>query len=87
MDIDNFEKWSGQFEAMLAQLDGHEKAMQAAARRHPLADTEYLETCATQASMEKCLKKLANDIRALGFCYNNLRGAIQMPREQFDTLD
>ncbi|MFT5162044.1 MAG: hypothetical protein ACI9FJ_000612 [Alteromonadaceae bacterium] len=87
MDIDNFDKWSGQFEAMLSQLAGHEKAMQAVAHRHPLADTEYLGTCATQASMEKCLKKLANDIRALGFCYNNLRGAIHMPKEQFDSLD
>lgn len=87
MDIDNFEKWSLQFETMMTQLDGHGKAMQAAARRYPLADTEYLGTCATQAAMEKHLKKLANDIRALGFCYNNLRGAIQMPKEQFDTLD
>lgn len=87
MDIESFTKWSGQFAAMLTQLEGHEKAMRAAAQRHPLADTEYLGTCATQASMEKHLKKLANDIRALGFCYNNLRGAIHMPHEQFDALD
>lgn len=87
MDFEKFDKWSDQFHVMLSQLQMHEKALKAASHNHPLADTQYLSDCYTQANAEKFLTKIGNDIRALGFCYNNLRAAIHMPQEQFDSLD
>jgi hypothetical protein len=83
VDIEKFDKFSDQFDSMLIQLKSHEKAMLSAAHSHPLADTAYLSECASQVSTEKHLTKIGNDIRALGFCYNNLRASMQMNDEQF----
>ena len=87
MDLEKFDKWSAQFETMLDQLQFHEKAMQSAAHTHPIADTEYLSDCASQVAAEKHLRKIANDIRGLGFCYNNLRESVELKQEHFDSLD
>ncbi len=87
MDFDSFDKWSDQLHVMLDQLQLHEQALKSASLQQPLADTQYLSDCYTQANAEKFLIKIGNDIRALSFCYNNLRAAIHMPQEQFDALE
>lgn len=87
MDFEKFDKWSDQFHVMLNQLQLHEQALKASSDSHPIADTQYLSDCQSEADAEKFLTKIGNDIRALGFCYNNLRSAIHMPEEQFDKLD
>ncbi|MCJ8270729.1 MAG: hypothetical protein MJK04_15165 [Psychrosphaera sp.] len=86
MDIEKFNKWSDQFEVMLNKLTEHEKAMQTT-RQQQIADESSITSCSAQVALEKHLRKMANDIRALGFCYNNLKDSIHMQQEQFDTLD
>lgn len=83
MDIENFEKWSGQFSEMLTRLSDHENELQMAKSQ----TTHLLSECQTQVAIESYLRKMASDIRALGFCYNNLRRSIHMQQEQFDSLD
>jgi hypothetical protein len=72
---------------MLSKLNEHENNMKAAKLEHQLSEGTGLGSCVTQVALEKHLRKMANDIRALGFCYNNLRKSIYMQQEQFDTLD
>jgi hypothetical protein len=86
LDIEKFNKWSSQFEVMLNKLTAHEKAMQIT-RHQQIADESSIASCSAQVTLEKHLRKMANDIRALGFCYNNLKDSIHMQQEQFDTLD
>ena len=86
MDIEKFNKWSDQFQVMLGKLTEHEQTMQAA-RQFQLTEGAGVNSCVTQVALEKHLRKMANDIRALGFCYNNLRDSIYMQQEQFDVLD
>lgn len=83
MDIDKFEKWSVEFSDMLAKLSDHENELQMARQRQ----TNSISECQTQVAVESYLRKMASDIRALGFCYNNLRRSIHMQQEQFDSLD
>jgi len=83
VDIDNFDKWSKQFNAMLIKLNDHENELQTA--RHDQLRT--ISDCQKQVAVEGYLRAMANDIRALGFCYNNLRQSIHMQQEQFDSLD
>lgn len=87
MDLEKFDKWSAQFQSMLSRLELHEQALQTAAKSHPLADTPDLSDCASQVQTDKYLTKMANDIRALGFCYNSLRESMYLPHEQFDALE
>ena len=86
MDIENFNKWSDQFQTMLSKLTEHEQSLQMT-RQTQLSKGQIASSCVAQVAVEKHLRKMANDIRALGFCYNNLREAIYMQQEQFDTLD
>lgn len=87
MDIEQFDKLSGQFQHILDQLQLHGKNLQQATAIHPLAETEYLSDCAAQMVAEKHLRTLADDIHALGTYYNHLRESIQLSRETFDALE
>jgi fumarate hydratase class II len=86
MDIEKFNQWSDQFQTMLSKLAEHEQSMQMA-RQKQASEVLLVSSCITQVAVEKHLSKMANDIRALGSCYNNLREAIYMQQEQFDALD
>jgi hypothetical protein len=86
VDIEKFNKWSDQFEVMLNKLTDHEREMQTT-RQQQIADESSIASCSAQVALEKHLRKMANDIRALGFCYNNLKDSIYMQQEQFDALD
>ena len=84
MDLEKFDKWSKQFNVMLNKLNEDQQAMKNA--RKSEANVLYADY-QTQIAVEASLRKMANDIRALGYCYNHLRESIHMQQEQFDTFD
>ena len=87
MDLNHFDDLSAQFEATLNRLQANEKAMHNALHNPPIADTQYLSECATEASADKHLKQIASDIRNLGEYYNQIRGSLSLTKENFDSLD
>lgn len=85
MDIEAFNKYSSQFETMLGKLVDNEHTLQEI-RKRQLADHGSVNACITQVAVEKQLRMMANEIRALGFCYNQLKKSIYLPTKQLDTL-
>ncbi len=77
MDQEKFDQWSDQFQTMMRQLQHHQAALQSITQTMPLADSNDLSTSSVQLDVEKQLRKMSNDIRALGFCYNKLSDAVK----------
>lgn len=86
MDIEEFNKYTAQLQSMLGKLVDDEQTLQMI-RQRQLADSGAVNACITQVAVEKQLRKMANDIRALGFCYNKMKASIvaNSNAEQLDT--
>ncbi len=85
MDIEEFNKYSHQLEVMLSKLVDNERQLQLI-RQRQLADVGAVNACITQVAIEKQLRKMANEIRALGFCYNKLKQSIHLNAASLDVI-
>lgn len=62
MDLDQFEKWSGEFRTVLSQFKQQEQSLHCLPTAIGYADQEFLNECQSQLCATKALIELAGNL-------------------------